>query len=356
MGEANRIEVASNHIMVNNALIFLSRNTKGRALPCTLDDTASDAFIERIAMQSTINRTMGIRDWLSLLILSVLWGGSFFFVGVAVNELPALTIVLTRVGLAALVLWAIVWMWQIPRPTNFIQWRTLLFMGLLNNVIPFTLIVWGQTHIESGLASIINATTPLFGVLLAGLLLSDEQWNRLKLTGVGIGFLGTVVMIGPSALGGLGTDVLAQLAIVGAAISYGFASVFGRRFKTMGIHPTTTAAGQVTGSFLVLLPITLWVDQPFSLAMPSIAVVSSLIALAVVSTALAYILYFQILASSGATNLLLVTFLIPVSAIVLGFLVLDERLSLNHFIGMCLIGVGLSAIDGRLWARKSVTG
>ncbi len=302
-------------------------------------------------MQATINRTMGVRVWLSLLALSVLWGGSFFFVGVAVKELPPLTIVLTRVGLAAAVLWIIVFLFNIPRPNSLVQWRSLLVMGLLNNVVPFTLIVWGQTHIESGLASIINATTPLFGVLLAGLLLSDEQWDKLKLLGVGIGFLGTVAMIGPSALGGIGTDVLAQLAIVGAAISYGFASIFGRRFKTMGIHPTTTAAGQVTGSFLVLLPITFLIDQPLSLAMPSFAAWGSLIALAVVSTALAYILYFQILASAGATNLLLVTFLIPVSAILLGYLVLDERLAFNHFVGMCLIGVGLSAIDGRLWKR-----
>lgn len=302
-------------------------------------------------MNSSINRTMGIKDWLALITLSVLWGGSFFFVGVAVTAWPPLTIVLVRVLLAALTLWMVVLALKIALPTGLHQWRALLVMGLLNNVIPFVLIVWGQTHIASGLASILNATTPLFGVLIAGLVLADERWDTLKLAGVVVGFFGTVIMIGTDALQGLGTNVMAQLAIIGAALSYGFASVFGRRFKAMGIHPVTTAAGQVTCSSLVLLPIALIVDQPFQLPSPGMSVWVAMLALAVFSTALAYILYFRILASAGATNLLLVTFLIPVSAIALGYVFLDERLAWSHFIGMLLIGVGLSAIDGRLWSR-----
>lgn len=287
-----------------------------------------------------------------LLSLSVLWGGSFFFVGVAVESLPPLTLVWMRVALAAMVLWGAVLILRIPRPSSMKAWLSLLVMGMLNNVIPFTLIVWGQTHIESGLASILNATTPLFGVVLAGLLLSDERLTRLKVLGVLFGFVGTVCMIGPSALQGLGVDTLAQLAIVGAALSYGFASVFGRRLKAMGTSPVMAATGQVTLSAFLMLPLVLIVDQPLSLPMPPGNVWLAMVALAVFSTSLAYILYFRILASAGASNLLLVTFLIPVSAILLGYFFLQERLGLQHLLGMSLIGLGLSAIDGRLWRRR----
>jgi len=159
-------------------------------------------------------------------------------------------------------------------------------------------------------------------------------------------------MIGPSALSGLGTDVLAQVAVLGAALSYAFAGVFGRRFKAMGIDPVVTAAGQVTASSLVLAPVAIYIDRPFSLEIPGVEIIAAIIGLAILSTAVAYILYFRILASAGATNLLLVTFLIPVSAILLGSLVLGESLEVIHYLGMALIGFGLSAIDGRLWRRK----
>ncbi len=306
-------------------------------------------------MPATINKTMDARSWGLLISLSLLWGGSFFFVGVAVKELPMLTLVFCRVAIAALVLWVVIFALKIARPNTLTAWLSLLLMGILNNVVPFTLIVWGQSYIDSGLASIFNATTPLFGVLIAGLLLSDEKLSASKLVGVFVGFIGTAYMIGFGELTFEGNSVLPQLAIIGAAISYGFASVFGRRFKTMGLHPMTTAAGQVTASALLLLPITLFVDQPLSLGMPSSSVWLSVLALAVFSTSLAYIIYFQILSSSGAVNLLLVTFLIPISAIVLGYFFLDERLSIQHFIGMGIIGLGLSIIDGRLWSKKSAT-
>lgn len=300
---------------------------------------------------SAMNTSMSLHNWLMLLLLSVLWGGSFFFVGVAVTALPPLSIVLLRVAMAACVLWGVVIFLKVPLPGSRSAWLALLLMGLLNNVIPFSLIVWGQTHIESGLASILNATTPLFGVVLAGLLLSDERLTPLKVVGVLTGFIGTVWMIGPSALQGLGGDTLAQLAIMGAALSYGFASVFGRRFKRMQVEPVMAATGQVTLSSVILLPVVLLVDQPWTLAMPGMPVWFSLAAMAVFSTALAFILYFKVLASAGASNLLLVTFLIPVSAVLLGYFFLHERLDTQHFIGMGLIGLGLSAIDGRLWGR-----
>jgi|TARA_B110000914_G_C15394198_1_gene413954 drug/metabolite transporter (DMT)-like permease len=300
---------------------------------------------------------MGMREWLMLITLSLLWGGSFFFVGVAVAELPPLTIVTLRVGLAAITLWIIVLFMGLSLPKSPNVWVAFLIMGLLNNVIPFSLIVWGQTHIASGLASVLNATTPLFGVIVVGLLLVDERATAMKLVGVAVGFLGVVMMIGIPSLDSVkqGT-ILAQIAILGAALSYAFASVFGRRFKAMGLKPIIIAAGQVTGSTALLAPVAFYVDGPLALlgpGSPSIIVWASILTLAVFSTALAYILYFKILASSGATNILLVTLLVPVSAIFLGLLFLNETLQWVNLAGMALIAIGLSAIDGRLWKRKS---
>jgi drug/metabolite transporter (DMT)-like permease len=302
-------------------------------------------------MSSTIESTMSPKVWAILLALSVLWGGSFFFVGIAVSALPPLTIVLARVSLAAVTLWIIIAALGIPRPGSKKEWLALFVMGILNNVIPFSLIVWGQTQIPSGLASILNATTPLFTVVIAGLILPDEPLTPAKVIGALVGLIGTIYMIGPSMLSGLGGDVLAQLAVIGATISYGFASVFGRRFKSMGLHPIAAAAGQVTVSTMILMPLALWIDRPFQLPMPDIEVWASLLALALFSTALAFILYFKVLSSAGATNLTLVTFLIPISAILLGYIVLGERLEFSHYIGMAIIGLGLSIIDGRLWKR-----
>jgi len=302
-------------------------------------------------LASSINNTMGLREWAMLLILSVLWGGSFFFVEVAIDAFPPLTLVAIRVGLAAIVLWAFVLARGLRAPRSPKVWIAFLGMGLLNNVIPFSLIVWGQKEIASGLASILNATTPLFTVVVAHFLLADERATPLKLAGVLTGIVGVIILIGPAALDGLGMAVFAQLAILGAAVSYAFAGVYGRRFKPMAVDPIVIAAGQVTASTIVLGPVALFVDEPFALAMPGAEIWASVIALAVLSTAVAYILYFRLLASAGATNLLLVTFLIPVSAIWLGVAILGEELLRIHLIGMAFIGLGLSAIDGRLWRR-----
>jgi drug/metabolite transporter (DMT)-like permease len=291
-----------------------------------------------------VNRTMTAREWAMLLALSVLWGASFFFIGIAVQELPPLTIVVLRVGLAAAMLYATLRLLGLRLPRRTEVWAAFFGMGFLNNVVPFCLIVWGQTHIASGLAAILNATTPLFTVLVAHAFTADEKMSRNRLAGV-------TLMIGPDALGGIGSDVLAQLAVLAAAISYAFAGVFGRRFRQMGVAPMATATGQVLASTVMLLPIVLLVDRPWTLPMPSATVWAAILGIAAFSTALGYVLYFRILATAGATNLLLVTFLIPVSAIVLGSLVLGERLGTRHFLGMALIGAGLAAIDGRLIRR-----
>jgi drug/metabolite transporter (DMT)-like permease len=290
---------------------------------------------------------MGLIDWCLLLFLSLLWGASFFYAAVALTELPPFTIVLLRVAIAALILHIVLRVVGVRFPWDSKSWRAFFGMGLLNNAIPFCLIVWGQTHVASGLASILNATTPFFTVVIAHVLTADERLSRNRLLGVVIGLAGVVVLIGPQALSGLGKDVAGQLAIIGAAISYAFAGVFGRRFRPMGIPAMATAAGQVTASSLLILPVALLVDRPWDLAMPGTAVSLAILGTALLSTALGYVVYFRLLASAGAVNLLLVTFLIPPSAIILGGLLLGEHLQATDFAGMALIGLGLAAIDGR---------
>ncbi|ABL70648.1 DMT family transporter [Paracoccus denitrificans] len=295
------------------------------------------------------NRPMTPLEWAMLLALSAVWGGSFFFNAVAVRELPVFTVVVSRVALAALILLAILRLRGERMPRGRPVWAAFFGMGLLNNAIPFSLIVWGQQHIASGAASILNASTPLFTVILAHLLTSDERMTGGKLAGVLIGFAGVAVMIGADALRDLGAHVVAQLACLAGAISYGFAGIYGRRFRAMGVSPMSTATGQVIASSLILLPLVAVVDRPWTLAAPSPAAILALIGLAAISTALAYVLYFRILATAGATNLVLVTFLIPASAILLGILFLDETLQPRQLAGMALIGLGLAAIDGRPW-------
>ncbi len=298
-----------------------------------------------------IKQSMGLAEWTMLITLSVLWGGSFFTVGVAVQELPPLTIVVARVALAAAGLWAFMLVTSQPLPKGARLWAAFFGMGLLNNAIPFTLIVWGQTQLASGLASILNATAPLFTVLVASAFTRDERLTPMKLTGVVTGLAGVAWMIGGTAIAGLGDAVVAQLAVLGAACSYGFAGVFGRRFRSMGVTPVATATGQVTASSVLLLPVMLLVDKPWTLAMPGMATIAAVLALALVCTSAAYILYFRILAVAGATNLSLVTLLIPPVAILLGIAFLDEVLQLRHLVGMALIFAGLVLIDGRLPAR-----
>ena len=294
-----------------------------------------------------VRSDMGPTEWGLLLTLSLLWGGSFFFAEVALEGLPPLSVVFARVAVGALALIVLVHAVGLRLPRSLRLWRAFLVMGTLNNLIPFTLIVWGQTQITGGLAAILNATTPLFTVVLAHKLTRDERMTKAKLAGVVMGFFGVAVMIGPQALEGMTTFVLAQVAVLGAALSYGLAGIYGRRFRE--VPPLVTAAGQVTASSVLLCPVAILVDQPWTLALPDSAVLGSLAGLGLLSTAAAYVIYFRVLATAGATNLLLVTFLIPVSAILLGGLVLGERLSAGQLAGMAVIAVGLSVIDSRIW-------
>jgi drug/metabolite transporter (DMT)-like permease len=295
-------------------------------------------------------------EWAMLVVLSTLWGGSFFFNGVAVRELPVFTIVVVRIVLGALILMAIMKLRGERLPTGRRVWAAFFAIGLINNVIPFSLIVWGQQHIASGVASIINASSPLFTVVFAHFLTTDEKMTGAKLAGVVIGLAGVAWMIGFDALQTLGADLMAQLSCLGAAIAYALSGIYGRRFRTMGVAPMATATGQVIASSVLLVPVMLVVDRPWTLAMPGMATVAALIGVAALSTALAYVLYLRKLATAGATNLQLVTFLIPVSAILLGVAFLGESLQPRHVFGMVLIGAGLAAIDGRPLRRLRRTG
>lgn len=303
-------------------------------------------------MWATGTHRMTATEWALLVGLSILWGGSFFFTLVALAALPPFTLVALRVGLAALALNPVLALSGTSLPRERAIWVAFLGIGLLNNAVPFSLIVWGQTQIASGLAAILNATAPLFTVAMAHWTTADERMTGHRLAGVVIGFIGVAVMVGPDALAGLGSTVLAQLAVLGAALSYGAASIFGRRFRRMAVPPLTVATGQVTASTLLILPIALAIDRPWTLTMPGPTVWCAVLGAALLSMALAYIVFFRVLATAGATNISLVTFLIPVSAILLDALVLGERLDPRHGVGMALIAAGLAAIDGRILDRR----
>lgn len=296
--------------------------------------------------------SLGATEWFLLLALSILWGGSFFFTGVAVRELPPLSIVLSRVSLAALTLLLMVRLSGLRMPESRRDWLSFAGMGLLNNLIPFCLIVWGQTRLPSGTAAILNATTPLFTVLVAHTLTVDERLTGSRLAGTLCGFAGVAVMIGPAALGGLGGDVLAHAAVLLAALSYACAGVYGRRFR--GRPPLVTAAGQLTTAAVLLLPVALAIDRPWTLGTPGAATLAALLGSALASTALAYVLFFRILASAGASNVALVTFLIPVSALLLGTQILGESLEPRQLAGMAMIAGGLALIDGRPLRRAAL--
>lgn len=292
-------------------------------------------------------RAMTSGEWLMLLALSLIWGGSFFFNEIALRDLPTFTVVVARVVLAATILHLVLIARGQRLPMNGAVWLAFFGMGLLNNAIPFSLLVWGQTHITSGLASILNAMTPLFTVLVAHAATSDERLTAGRVLGVAVALGGVAVMIGTDALVGLADDVLAQLACLCAAVSYACAGIFGRRFRRLGLSPLATSTGQVTASSILMLPPVLLIDQPWTLPAPGMDVIGALLGVGILCTAFAYLLYFRILSSAGATSISLVTFLVPVSAILLGVIFLGEVLEPKHLLGMIAIGFGLAAIDGR---------
>lgn len=302
-----------------------------------------------MSLSTSQNHTIQPIDWILILLLSVIWGGSFFFIKITLADYQPLTIVWGRVTIAAMLL--LIWVYlsgqKMPRSAQL--WREFSIMGLLNNLIPFCLIVWAETQIDSSLAAIVNATTPIFTVILANFLTQDERLTLNRSIGIGLGICGVVVLVGFSVLRGLSLHDLGQFASLAASFSYGCASVYGRRFKA--VPSLVTAAGTLTTASLLLLPIAFLVEKPWTVQ-PTMSSIAALAALGLICTGVAYFLYFLILSRVGATYVSLVTFLVPISALLLGILVLGERLALNSLIGMALIFAGLAAIDGRFF-RKS---
>lgn len=286
-----------------------------------------------------------------LLLLGAIWGGSFFFAKIAVAEIPPLVLVFQRVAIAAIALHVYL---AIAGPSfrNALPFAGRFFaLALLNNVIPFSLIFIGQTQMGAGLASVLNATTPFWTLIVANMMTTDEKLSANKLAGIGLGVAGTAVMVGPGIIAGLGGPVWAKFALIGASLSYALALILARR-KFAGIAPPIVATGQLTASALIMLPVALIGYGPQAIVTASSHVWLAVIALALLSTAFAYILYFRIVASAGATNASLVTLIVPVSAMLLGVTFLGERLELFEVAGMALIAAGLVVIDGRVFARR----
>jgi drug/metabolite transporter (DMT)-like permease len=295
-----------------------------------------------------IRAQMNRSDWTILLVLALIWGGAFLFIGIAVRHVPPLTYVWLRVTIAAAALWIYVKARGdrigLPRQV----WGSIFLLAVLNNALPFTLFGWSQTHIASGLASILNATTPIWGVVVAHVLTKDERMSAGKVAGVLLGFGGVATMIGPSLLADIGSNALAQLACVAAALSYALAGVWARRFKRLGISPLSVTTGQMSAAALVMLPVALIFERPWTLDMPPVSAWAAIAALAVLCTAFGYVLYFKLIDRAGATNAMLVTLLVPPVAILLGSLFLSETLAPQDFAGLALIALGLAAIDGRM--------
>jgi len=295
-------------------------------------------------IRSQMNRS----DWLIIGVLALIWGGAFFFIGVAVRHVPPLTYVWLRLTIAAAAMWLFLRFrgqsLDLPRQV----WASIVVLAVLNNALPFALFGWGQTHIASGLASILNATTPIWGVVVAHFLTHDERMSPRKVAGVLLGFGGVATMIGPSLLSSLGTNALAQLACVTASLSYALAAVWARRFRRIGVSPLSVTTGQLTAGAAIMLPVSLMVDHPWQLAMPPLSAWGAIVSLALLCTAFGYVLYFRLIDRAGATNALLVTLMVPPTAILLGALFLNETLAPQDFLGLGLIALGLAAIDGRL--------
>ncbi len=303
------------------------------------------------AIQETAARgQMSMADWGRLLLLGAIWGGSFFFARIAVAEIHPLALVLFRVGIAG----AALHVYLAARGISFALARpragAFLALAILNNVIPFSLIFAGQTALGAGLASVLNATTPFWTVLLANALTADEKLTWNKVAGILLGIAGTAVMIGPGLVAGIGGPVWAKLALVGASVSYAFALILARRFR--GVPPTVVATAQLTASTVVMIPVVLVTVGTTGLFSASAPVWAAVFGLALLSTAVAYILYFNLVASAGATNASLVTLVVPASAILLGIAFLGESLEAYEMAGIALIALGLVTIDGRLLRRQ----
>lgn len=295
-------------------------------------------------------KTISPRAWAELILLGVIWGGSFLSIRIALDEIPVVTLVLHRCGWAALFLWAVVLLMRLPVPKDPRVWGAFLVMGLLNNVIPFGLMAWGQLHIETGLTSILNAATAIFGVIVAALVFADERLTARKALGVGLGFLGVATAIGLEQFASFDIRSTAQLAVLAGTVSYAFASAWAR-LHLSGLPPQVAAAGMLTGSTLCLIPAALLIDGAPVLALET-GTWNSIAYFSLIATAGAYLLYYRVLGLAGSGNLMLVTLIIPPVAIVLGAWVLGEALKPQAYAGFALLAAGLVILNGKPRLRR----
>jgi drug/metabolite transporter (DMT)-like permease len=299
------------------------------------------------------NPKMSSADWGIIMLLSLLWGGAFFLIELGLRGFPPNTLVFLRMALAVPPMLLALWFLKEKLPTDGKSWMQLLVLGAINAALPFILFFWGQTRIDSGLASVLNATTPLWGVVTAHFLTRDEKATPARIIGVLLGMAGIIVMVGGDALKGMSGSVWAQLACLAATLSYAFAAIYGRTLSQSTMSPMVVATGQVITAALLMLPVALIIDQPWTLATPGWDAWAGAIGLAIPSTAVAYFFYFKLIDRAGASNAMLVAFIMPVVAIILGVAALGESVEPKEMAGAILIGLGLLAIDGRLFARFS---
>lgn len=295
----------------------------------------------------TDQKSLSSRAWAEMLFLALIWGGSFLSIRITLDEISPLMSVAHRVAWAMLFLWGVVAMMRIPLPRNPRIWFAFLVMGLLNNVIPFVLMAWGQLHIESGLTSILNAFTAVVGVVMAALFFSDERLTPRKIIGVVFGFFGVAVAIGLENFKNFDLRSLAQLAVLGGTVAYAVAGVWARK-NLVGMPPQLAAAGMLTGATVIMLPLVYFVEglPTFDLQPRTLVAIGYY---AVIATAAAYLLYYRVLAMAGSGNLMLVTLLVAPVAITLGAVILSEKLSANALIGFVILALGLIILDGRAW-------
>ena len=293
---------------------------------------------------------MGRAEWAMLLTLALVWGSAFLFIKVAVGSFEPVTYVWLRLVIAAAALLLVLRVTGKRLRLPLMLWASVGLLALLNNVVPFILFGWGQRHIASGLAAILQATTPIFGVLAAHLLTADERITPARLGGVVIGFAGVATMIGPQLFADSGNQLVAQIGCLIASLLYALAGIYARRFKALGVGPLDLATAQFVAGAVMLAPVALLVDRPWLGLPTSLAAWGSVAMLALVCSAFAYILFFRLIERAGATNSLLVTLLVPPVAILVGALAFGERLGANQIGGLLLIAAGLAVIDGRLVA------
>ena len=287
-------------------------------------------------------------EWTLLLLLSVLWGSTFLFITFAARELPPFSIAAVKVTLAAGALLIAMRQTGARLPRDRRVWGRFGLMGVFNDAGPFILIAFASPYVATGLASVLIATSPLFTVLLAHWLTADERMTPRHAAGVLVGFAGLAVMLGGGSFSFTAASVLGALACLGASLGYAYAGIYGRRFAPLRLHPMTTAAGQLSTSALLLIPLALVIDRPWTLPAVGWPTIGAMLALGLLTGALAYSIFFRILATAGATNVVLVTFLSPITAILLGIAVLGEHLTWQQLGGMALVAVGLAVLDGRL--------